>query len=290
MAQANAVSNLIVPPEWESLAAQDMRGAVLLIGGTDSGKTSLASYLVQQWSGRLRTIALMDCDVGQGVLGLPATMTLRVFTGSTYTDYCFFVGAISPRGHMLRILVGVHTLYKKALSLGAETVIVDSTGLVDPGQGGLALKSAKIDLLMPCHVITLARGAELNPILTSWRNHPLVRITTLRASPHARMRSRAERVAWRRERWEAYFRQAVPLTFPLQSIAAINWLLPTAQRICAFVDAEGLCRGIGRITYVARGSSTITAETPLRSLEGVVAIRFGAPRLEERILGNVEPK
>ncbi len=136
MAQANAVSNLIVPPEWESLAAQDMRGAVLLIGGTDSGKTSLASYLVQQWSGRLRTIALMDCDVGQGVLGLPATMTLRVFTGSTYTDYCFFVGAISPRGHMLRILVGVHTLYKKALSLGAETVIVDSTGLVDPGAGG----------------------------------------------------------------------------------------------------------------------------------------------------------
>ena len=290
MVQASAASNLIVPPEWEALAAEDVRGAVLLIGGTDSGKTSLATYLVQQWSARGRTIALMDCDVGQGVLGLPATMTLRVLTGSTYTDHCFFVGAISPRGHMLRILVGVHTLYRKALALGAETVIVDSTGLVDPGQGGLALKQAKIDLLMPCRVIALARGAELNPILGSWRNHPLVQITTLRVSPHARTRSRAERVAWRRERWEAYFRQAVPLTFPLQSIATINWLLPTAQRICAFLDAEGLCRGIGRVTYVARGSTTITTETPLRSLEGVVAIRFGAPRLEERILGNATPQ
>jgi len=288
--QASAASNLIVPPEWEALAAEDVRGAVLLVGGTDSGKTSLATYLVQQWSARGRTIALMDCDVGQGVLGLPATMALRVLTGSAYTDHCFFVGAISPRGHMLRILMGVHTLYRKALALGAETVIVDSTGLVDPGQGGLALKQAKIDLLMPCRVIALARGAELNPILASWRNHPLVQITTLRVSPHARTRSRAERVAWRRERWEAYFRQAVPLTFPLQSIATINWLLPTAQRICAFLDAEGLCRGIGRVTYVARGSTTITTETPLRSLEGVVAIRFGAPRLEERILGNATPQ
>lgn len=290
MVQANVASNLIVPPEWESLAAQDMRGAVLLIGGTDSGKTSLAHYLLQQWAPRVQTIALMDCDVGQGALGLPATMTLRVITGTQHTDYMYFVGAISPRGHMLRILVGVHTLYEKALSLGAETVIVDSTGLVDPGQGGLALKQAKVDLLMPCHVIALTRGAELNPILASWRNHPLVRITTLRVSPHARIRSRAERVAWRRERWEAYFKQAIPLTFPLQSIAAVNWLLPTAQRICGFVDAEGLCRGVGRVTYVARGSTTITAETPLRSLEGVVAIRFGAPRLEERILGNAESK
>lgn len=290
MVQATAVSNLIVPPEWESVAAQDIRGAVLLVGGTDSGKTSLATYLVQQWLARYQAIALMDCDVGQGVLGLPATMTLRVMAGPQHTDYTYFVGAISPRGHMLRLLVGVHTLYRKALSLGVETVIVDSTGLVDPGQGGLALKQAKVDLLMPCHVIALARGAELNPILASWRNHPLVRITTLRASPHARIRSRAERVAWRRERWGAYFKQAIPLTFPLQSIATVNWLLPTAQRICGFVDAEGLCRGVGRVTYVARGSSTITAETPLRSLEGVVAIRFGAPRLEERILGDTASK
>lgn len=290
MVPATVVSNLIVPPEWESVAAQDIRGAVLLIGGTDSGKTSLATYLMQQWSARSQAIALMDCDVGQGVLGLPATMTLRVVAGARHTDYTYFVGAISPRGHMLRILVGVQALYKKALSLGVETVIVDSTGLVDPGQGGLALKQAKIDLLMPCHVIALARGAELNPILASWRNHPLVRITTLRASPHARIRSRAERVAWRRERWGAYFKQAIPLTFPLQSIATVNWLLPTAQRICGFVDAEGLCRGVGRVTYVARGSTTITAETPLRSLEGVVAIRFGAPRLEERILGDTASK
>lgn len=290
MAQADLASKLIVPPEWESLAAQDIRGAVLLIGGTDSGKTSLAAYLAQQWSARSRTVALMDCDVGQGVLGLPATMSLRVMSGPGHTDCCFFVGAITPRGHMLRILVGVYTLYKKARSLGAETVIVDSTGLVDPGQGGLALKSAKIDLLMPCHVVALARGAELNPILASWRNHPRVPVTTLRVSPHARTRSRAERMAWRRERWEAYFRQAVPLTFPLQSIAAVNWLLPTAQRICAFEDAEGLCLGIGRVTYIARGSASITVETPLRSLEGVVAVRFGAPRLEERILGDAASK
>lgn len=290
MAHGNAGANLIVPPEWEALAAQDIRGAVLVIGGTDSGKTSLATYLAQQWAARRHTVALMDCDVGQGALGLPATMTLRVISGGQHSDYTFFVGAISPRGHMLRMLIGVHTLHRKALSLGAEAIIVDSTGLVDPGQGGLALKSAKIDLLMPCHVIALARGVELNPILTSWRNHPLVRITTLRVSPHVRTRSRTERVAWRRERWESYFRQAIPLTFPLQSIATVNWLLPTAQRICAFVDAEGLCLGIGRVTYVARGSTTITAETPLRSLEGVVALRFGAPRLEERILGDAGPK
>lgn len=262
---------------------------MLLIGGADSGKTSLALYLYRQWGEQGLRMALLDCDIGQSSLGTPTTMTLRVAWGSEHRDFAYFIGSVTPRRYMLPILVGVHCLHEKAQALGAETVIVDTTGLVDPAQGGAALKDAKIELLMPCHIIALARGAELNPILRSWANHPSVHITRLPVSPHARSRNRTERVAWRQQRWRSYFREAVPLTFPLAAFATIDWLLPTAQRICAFVDAEGLCLGLGRVTYLDRKAQIITVETPLRSLEGVVGLRFGPPRLEEQVLGNAHP-
>jgi polynucleotide 5'-kinase involved in rRNA processing len=42
---------------------------------------------------------------------------------------------------------------------------VDTTGLVDPSQGGKALKQWKIELRAPTTVIGLQRRQELEPIL-----------------------------------------------------------------------------------------------------------------------------
>ncbi len=285
MGGQNAVENLTIPPKWESLAARPLPGPVLLVGGPDSGKTSLASYLYGQCLEKGVRVALLDCDIGQSSVGLPTTMTLRAPSGEAHRDYAYFIGSVTPRRFMLPMLVGVHRLHQKARALGAETVIVDTTGLVDPAQGGVALKEAKIELLMPCRVVALMRGAELNPILRSWQHHPLVPLTRLAVPPQARSRSRSERVAWRRERWNAYFERATPITFPFASFAMMNWVLPTAQKVCAFLDAEGLCLGLGRIVYLDRRAQAMTVETPLHSLEGVSALRFGSPRLEASVLG-----
>lgn len=288
MGGQNAVENLTIPPPWESLAAGPLAGPVLLVGGPDSGKTALSAYLYRQCLERGLRVALLDCDIGQSSIGLPTTMTLRVPSGETHRDYAYFIGSVTPRRFMLPMLVGIHRLHQKALALGAETVIVDTTGLVDPAQGGVALKEAKIELLMPCRVVALARGADLNPIMRSWEHHPMVTLTRLAAPPQARPRSRSERVAWRRERWNAYFERATPITFPFASLAVMNWVLPTAQRVCAFLDAEGLCVGLGRIVYLDRNARAMTVETPLHSLEEVSALRFGSPRLEASVLGAAE--
>ncbi len=286
MGGPNSDEELTIPQEWDALAAEPVSGPMLLIGGPDSGKTTLAFYLYRRWLEKGVRVALLDCDIGQSSIGLPTTMTLRVPSGDKHCDYAYFIGSVTPRRFMLPMVVGVHRLYQKGLALGAETIIVDTTGLVDPAQGGVALKEAKIELLMPCHVVALVRGAELNPILHSWANHPTVQIGRLAVSPHAPPRSRSERVRWRQQRWADYFERATPITFPFTSFAMINWVLPTAQKMCAFLDAEGLCMGLGRIVYLDRKAQAMTVETPLHSLEGVSALRFGAPRLEARVLGT----
>jgi polynucleotide 5'-hydroxyl-kinase GRC3/NOL9 len=259
---------------------------VLLVGGPDTGKTTLARFLYQRWQAQGMRVALLDCDIGQSSIGLPTTMTLRMPSEDTHRDCAYFIGSVTPRRFMLPMLVGVRRLHQKALELGAEAIIVDTTGLVDPAQGGVALKEAKIELLMPCRVVALARGAELNPILRSWEGHPAVRTTRLPVPLQARARSRSERVKWRQERWNAYFERATPVTFPFASFAMMNWLLPTAQRTCAFLDAEGFCLGLGRIVYLDRKAQAMTVETPLHSLEGISALRFGSPRLEAAVLGS----
>ena len=98
------------------------------------------------------------------------------------------MGAVSPRGHMLPLLVGAARLVDTAQAAGAETLIYDTTGLVDPAQGGTALKLAKIDLLRPAVLFALQRSNELESLLLPLRRSSRLRVIDLPLSPAVRVR------------------------------------------------------------------------------------------------------
>ncbi len=160
-------ADLVIPSQWTHLDVSSLRGTLMVIGASDTGKSTLARYLYQELCRAGRRAAYLDGDVGQSTLGLPTTMTVALSSrpGDERFDphgprASYFVGSTTPRGHMLPMVVGAYRLQQKALSLGAEAVVVDTTGLVDPADGGRALKQWKIELLAPSASIRPATGSR----------------------------------------------------------------------------------------------------------------------------------
>jgi len=196
----------------EAVAADP--GVAMVIGASDSGKTTwigvAARQLVQ--AGKL-PVAIVDADIGQSTIGPPTTVAFAVVQENVASDFridrlpcdgLFFVGSVSPPGHLLQILVGTKRLVDAAIRARAAFVLVDTTGLIDQGPG-FQLKLRKIELLGPGHLVALQRGNELEPLLSVVAGRPGLRIHRLEVSPSARARTPAERARYRADRFAAYF-------------------------------------------------------------------------------------
>lgn len=258
----------------------------MVIGASDTGKSTFARYLFRRLAEHYPRVGFLDCDVGQSSLGLPTTLTLALTTSTTRDGpiqnerRAYFVGATSPRGHMLPVVVGAHKLQRRALRWGVGALAVDTTGLVDPAAGGGALKQWKIELLGPSTVFALARGMELEHILWPRRRDPRVRVIELPAPRAATERPREDRIRRRAERWKEYFSQAtaVPLALTRLSVFGLEAMAP--NRLLALQDEDGFALGLGVVLHYDPHTQTATICTPLPSLKGVASVRLGTLRLE----------
>jgi polynucleotide 5'-hydroxyl-kinase GRC3/NOL9 len=278
----------IVSPQWSQLEVSALRGTVMVIGASDTGKSTVARYLFAELCRAGVRAAYQDGDVGQSTLGLPTTMSVQVATAAGDDRFpprgpraTYFVGSTTPRGHMLPVVVGAFRLREQAVSLGAEAVVVDTTGLVDASEGGRALKQWKIELLAPALVIALQRGRELEPVL--WpvrllRAQGRPRLVEWRVSPHAAARSREARIEYRRARLAGYFRRARPVHLALNKMAVYDLERLAAGALLAFQDEAGFSLGLGCVQEIDRRAWTVVAHTPLPGLDGVKSVRFGLTR------------
>ena len=257
----------------------------MVVGASDTGKTTLARYLFQRLCQEGVCAAYLDVDLGQSTLGLPTTLTVALAAEPGDDRFppqgagmLYFVGAVTPRGHMLPSVIGAYRLQQKALALGAQAIVVDTTGLVDKTQGGKALKQWKIELLVPRVVVGVQRRRELEPILWPLRRDVRVRCVEIPVAPHVRERSRESRIAWRRERLSSYFEKAQPRLVSLRQMAVYDLERLTVGALVAFQDAEGFALGLGVAQEADRLAGTVTIGTPLTSLKEVRSLRFGAAR------------
>ncbi len=221
-----------MPDNWMQAVEALIRdpGIAMVVGASDSGKTTwvglAARALVQ--SGQL-PLAIVDADVGQSTIGPPTTVALAFLKESLPSDFridslpwqgLFFVGAVSPLGHLLQTLVGTKRLVDTAIRSGAGTVLVDTTGLIDQGPG-FQLKLRKIELMSPRHLMALQEGKELEPLLAVVEGRPGLRIHRLEVSSSARARTPAERSRYRAGRFAAYLAGAHTLALEAEQLVIL---------------------------------------------------------------------
>jgi polynucleotide 5'-hydroxyl-kinase GRC3/NOL9 len=264
---------------------------VLVLGASDTGKTSLVDRLAGALVADGRVVAVVDADLGQSVIGPPTTVGLGRLRGrvgrladAEVTGLCF-VGATSPRSHFRQTVLATRRMTERALREGADHVIVDTSGLVQ-GEFGRRLKLAKIAAVAPELVVCLEREGECEHIVgpRAWGDRPVV--LRLPASPAARHRSPAERRRHRERAFAAYFTGARTVTLDLGRVRlyppAWGAGLPRAAPVgdvrdvlAGLDDARRRTLGLGLVRAVEPDANAVVVETPVPAA-AIAAVRLGA--------------
>jgi polynucleotide 5'-hydroxyl-kinase GRC3/NOL9 len=291
-------SDIVAPPDWEALQPGRLRGVVLVVGGVDTGKTTLARWLAWRTAEAGQTVGWIDGDVGQSSLGAPGTMGLALvdaqaarYGGAPGLHRSFFVGATTPHRHMLPMLAGLERLRSAAVQAGAGLVVVDTTGLVDRRAGGGAIKEWIMELLRPSAVVAIQRGRELEHLLGALRRERRLALHELAPAGEVRRRGGEERARRRRELLAAAFSGAreVELDTGLEGGLPLYDLdKAEAGALAGLLDAEGFCLGLGCLRRRGASSVTLLTPTPDGDLERAQAVRFGELRLDPETGAELE--
>ena len=280
----NRESRIEVAEGWHEHAVESWEDPILIVGATDSGKTTFARYLYRRLLASVDRVAFIDLDPGQNAFGLPTTagMGLGTREGAGFPPEegrrQLFTCGTSPVGHEARVLSALHTLTREARAQGAGRIVVDTSGFVDVAHGAAALKWAKVDLLRPCTVVAFQRGTELHPIIEPWRHCSDVTLIELPVSDQVRRRSREARRAYRTRCYRRYFAHArrIPLHFADVALYAPGpW---ARQQLIALEDADGYLLALAVIDAISEAVVWLT--TPLSSSDEVAAIRMGDIKLD----------
>jgi polynucleotide 5'-hydroxyl-kinase GRC3/NOL9 len=272
--------------EWESLTdiLGDEKGIVLLIGATNTGKSTLAKYLISRLCQRGINAALVDADIGQSFLGPPTTIGLSIFDTPPDWDKLdspkiFFVGSTTPEGNFPLHLKGTKKMVDRALCQGAEVVLVDTTGFVF-GEYGKELKKRKIELLRPCFLIALQRAEEIEHILTLYRTI-LPRIFRLQPSAEAGSRIWEERKSYRMRKFQEYFNYSEKHEIRIDEIRFEGeWsTLSIKGLLLGLKNSDDNTLALGILNHFSEEKRLITLLTPLKETGNVRTIQTGSLRL-----------
>lgn len=273
----------ITLPDGTDLALCRAGGVILIVGEPNTGKSTLARHLFRQFQEKGTVTAYLDGDPGQSTIGPPATMTVATGRPGEATfppagkELSWFVGAVSPRRHMLPMLSGAARLSQAALEGKAELLLYDSSGLVDPQQGGAALKRALVDVLQPATIVAIQRRKELQELLQAWR-HAGLALTEVAPSPDVIDRNAADRQAYRARRFRRYFQPAGRLRLPTQHLAMVPSPRWRRNQVVAMRDGQGFTLALGIVLGDEDGGD-VTIWTPLADPDRVALLEMGDLRL-----------
>jgi polynucleotide 5'-hydroxyl-kinase GRC3/NOL9 len=265
---------------------------VALIGGLDTGKTTLSAMMIRAALEVGRTAAYLDADLGQKAVGPPTTIGMKLIASPqdleperlVRADACYFVGATSPQGNLLPVVTGVARLLTLAREhMGADFVVLDTSGMVS-GVYGQLLKYHKLELVRPDVVVGLQRGEELDPLLGIVRRFFKTEVVVMGVHPGVVPTTVEQRAANRESAMRRYFgelpsRWRVKPTVFMPALPAFFDLAQLDRLVVGLADGEGGYLGIGYLEHSGE-------EGILRLISPVAdapkALRLGSVRLDEQ--------
>jgi len=262
-------------------------GIILLLGETDTGKSTFAHNLIKALIKEKKKIAFIDSDIGQSTVGPPTTIGLKIIKNkhdliNKSFDELYFVGSTSPRGLFLPMVIGTYKLSRLFLN-EVDLTIIDTTGLVH-GSYGMALKFYKIELVLPNYIILFERDKELKSYKHILRNNNEISTLLLSVSKDVKIRSYEERKKYREDIFKKYFANSSIKTLDINKIPSFPEYDEFKRRIRKY-SLIGLeykrskLLGLG-IFLEFIDNNMIKIFTPVLNLEAVNFIRLGYTKVD----------
>lgn len=290
---------ITAPKEWHALLdiLEKEKGIAIIIGATDTGKTTLANFLILNLCRRGLKVALVDADIGQSTLGPPATVGLSVFKSDPdwgvvlSSPEIFFVGSTTPEGHFPVHLKGIERMVDKAISYDTEWILVDTTGFVS-GEAGKELKRRKIDLISPRFILALQKFDEIEHILDLYQDNPLYKILRLPLSEKVKPRSMEERRTNRANKFRDYFKDSAIQELAVEEVRIegevldpsgetipLGWSLRISGLLAGLKDHNDETLALGIIKNYLEEKKTVRISTPLRDIQSVKTVQLSSLKI-----------
>ncbi len=235
-----------VNQDWRKLASRIVKPQqiVLVIGTTDVGKSTFCRFLADSALAKGFKVVCVDTDIGQSQIGPPTTIGIKslapdenrqspeaqapvsdseqsrtenriAFDGTA--DEFYFVGDVSPQGHLLGLLAGTRLMIDSARETDADFVVIDTTGYIhDPP--AVILKQHKIELIRPNHLVCIGRSTELEQITACYSQQNWLNIHYLLPHRSVRTKSSKARSRYRKDQFDTYFSDSNVQQVPFEQI------------------------------------------------------------------------
>lgn len=261
--------------DWAEKTAQQLlgrdtlqRGTCLLLGGVDTGKTTLAFALAKRAAGR-QPVGIIDADVGQSHLGPPTTVGWAVIDNPhidvsqlTYTGMSF-VGHVTPVGHLLQLTAAMVQGVQQ-LSKVTDVIIIDTPGFIR-GPAAAALWWTVHRILQPVLILAVQRSDELSDILAGLRTFgcSIERIICPGEIPS---KSPAERCRYRQTQFDRYFRNSCLYSISVSEVAVQSSRRLSREsllsRLVGLRDENSVDIAVGVVTDVQQGGNVVVVGAP----------------------------
>jgi len=216
-------SNINIRNNLELLFDEVVRRSIrtlLILGPPDSGKSTLADALFDIAFQRQKQVGLIDEDLGQTRLGLPACVWGAISNRcKSQVVYGEFIGSLTPAGHETAFLAAVLQTKTWLESMGVSMIIIDSPGFIF-GKQATSLHQQQVSLLHPDWILALEGESTLAPLLQQI-GFPWVKC--LPAEPSVQPRSLSVRRRNHQKRFDDYFKQSRIVNVSLQN--RLCWFL-----------------------------------------------------------------
>lgn len=226
------------------------QAVVLVLGGPDTGKTTLVHTLYGQLGG-----SIIDADLGQSAIGPPACVSVGV-PGSAKES--FFVGDISPRGCWERVVKGV--VY--CLGRAQRPCLIDTDGYLE-GEEAQVYKSALIEAVRPDVLVLLSRGE-----LDKFKRFESTQLKVIELPAQGVGRKPLARRIWSREEaFRHYFALAQLRRWDRNQLAAQSALSNDLRDRLIGLSWQGRFAGLGVLKNVTEESLEIA--TPVEQADSL---------------------
>lgn len=209
-AKYRVVDGSTIPGSWVEAAektASDDKGIVAVVGEADSGKTSLATFLVNYYLNFQGEVGVIDSDPGQNDLGIPGTVSAGV-VNKGLSDLCNvkpevmeFIGLTAPEPEAEELKEAVATTVRRLRGRGVEKIVLNTDGWVD--SKGLNFKAELIRAVKPSFVLSLLDGEKA--LMFAGAVDPGTRILQVEKPPYVKRRSRMHRRMLRMLNYRRHF-------------------------------------------------------------------------------------
>ena len=201
---------------------------VVIVGPVESGKSTLAA-----WIYNTLTLPVIESDIGQNELGVPASITFAYYKGKVVTlqdlqpDGLFFVGHVSA--DRVESIV-ISRLFRASRILEGEFVI-DTDGYIE-GRG-IFYKIALIEVVEPDAIIVLGNSRFFRILKSRFASRLLT--IFVESPPLVRERTKVDRRVFRQRLYTSLFSRTQTLVLedtPITNICDFDYSISVIKYNC----------------------------------------------------------